>query len=86
MTPHLGADEASSAAQEVVLREFRATSSGDVASGRLPERGYIEARPERTGGWRRGRGDFQAPPWRRGQASSLRATHLLRGARQALEF
>lgn len=86
MTPHLGADEVSSAAQDVVLRGFRATSSGGVASGRLPERGYIGAPPERTGGWRRGREDIQAPPWRRGQASRLRATHLLRGACQALEF
>lgn len=75
VTPHHGAEEVSSVAQEVVLREVRApTFVWGVALGRLPERGDISARPERTGRWRRGKegppgGEVsQASPWRWGQA------------------
>ena len=87
--PH-GAEEVSSGAWEVVLREVRATSSAwGVAPGRLPEGGDIGARPGRTGRWRRGK---ECPPGREGvrlrdgARPGLRTIQCPREASQVLEF
>lgn len=83
VTPHHRAEEVSSAAQAVVLRKVRALFfTWGMASGRLPERGGISTRCERTERWRKGKEgppgweNSQASPWRWswGQASGLRAT------------